>query len=61
MTFLASISSITFAYVTGEAANLSADHFLVQLFDVERLNSEGKSPCQHGKHTHTSAHTQTHK
>lgn len=46
----------TFADVTGDAADLSVDHLLVQLLDVKRLNSEGQSPSQHGKHTHTSAH-----
>ncbi len=48
---------VTFADVTGDAAYVSTDHLLVKLFDVERLNSEGQSPRQHGKHAHTSAHT----
>lgn len=48
---------LTFADVTGDAADLSVHHLLVKLFDVERLDSEGQSSRQHGKHTHTSAHT----
>lgn len=44
----------TFADVTGDAADLPVDHLLVQLFDVERLNSEGQSSCQHCKHAHAS-------
>lgn len=55
-----SLFAVTFADVTGDAADLSVDHLLVKVFDVKRLNSEGQSPCQHGKHTHTSAYTHTH-
>lgn len=47
----------TFADITGDAADFPVHHFLVELFDVERLNSERQSPCQHGKRAHTSAHT----
>lgn len=47
----------TFADVTGDAADLPVDHLLVQLFDVERLNSEGQNSCQHCKHAHASVDT----
>lgn len=52
-----STSGFTFADVTGEAADLPVDHLLVKLFDVKGLHGEGEASCQHGKHTHTSAHT----
>lgn len=55
--WLCSTSGFTFADVTGEAADLPVDHLLVKLFDVKGLHSEGEASCQHGKHTHTSAHT----
>lgn len=55
--WLCSTSGFTFADVTGEAADLPVDHLLVKLFDVKRLHGEGEASCQHGKHTHTSAHT----
>lgn len=48
--------TITFADVTGDAADLTVDHLLVKLFDVERLDGEGKSSCQHGEHAHTPAY-----
>ena len=51
---------VTFADVVGYGADLSVDHLLVQLFDVERLHHEGQSPCEHGKHAHTPDHTHTH-
>lgn len=47
----------TFAYVCRDAADLAVHHLLVQMFDVERLNSEGQSSCQHRKHAHTSERT----
>lgn len=47
----------TLADVTGDTTDLAVHHLLVQMFDVERLNSEGQSSCQHGKHAHSSART----
>lgn len=43
---------ITFTDVTWDAADLSVDHLLVQLFDVEGLHGEGQSPRQHGERAH---------
>lgn len=61
ITVTSSLFGLTFADIIWDAADLSIDHLLMQLFDVERLNSKGQSPCQHGKHAHTSAtHTHTH-
>lgn len=48
---------LTFADVTGDAADLSVDHLLVELFDVERLDSEGQRSRQHGKGAHAAART----
>ena len=50
----------TFTDIARNAADLSIDHLLVQPFDVERLNSEGQRPCQHGECAHASADTHTH-
>lgn len=47
----------TFADVTGDAADLSVDHLLVELFDVERLDGEGQRSRQHGKGAHAAART----
>lgn len=47
----------TFADVAGDAADLSVDHLLVELFDVERLDGEGQRSRQHGKGAHPAART----
>lgn len=45
---------VTFADVAGDAADISVDHLLVELLDVEGLDGEGQHSGQHGKGAHAS-------
>lgn len=46
-------NGVTFTDITGDAADLAVHHFLMQVFNVKGLHSEGQCSGQHGKHTHT--------
>lgn len=45
---------VTFADVAGDAADISVDHLLVELLDVEGLDGEGQHSGQHGEGAHAS-------